>query len=112
MHRRKCEVCGLEYLETDNLMDIVKRGVPKCPLCHSIIDINELVARHQIENFLELHEGKLKEQSKKPAASLTKLQKAEKLFIPLKGGPSLLSVQLKEFNVEGIFFTSNCFHSG
>ena len=45
-HKKKCDICGTTYDESNDLDDLIIAGPAKCPCCKEITDLREELVKH------------------------------------------------------------------
>ena len=58
-HLKKCDICGMEYEESNNLSYLVIYGPTKCPYCSKIIKLKEILEKYSDEHHSNLVDNEI-----------------------------------------------------
>lgn len=50
-NKKKCEICGYEYDEYDNLDDLITKGPSKCPHCIKVLELRNIMEKYYLLHF-------------------------------------------------------------
>lgn len=50
-NKKKCEICGYEYDEYDNLDDLITKGPSKCPHCIKVLELRNVIEQYNLLHF-------------------------------------------------------------